>query len=201
MRSFLFLYPIRAYIDQELPAFNRQLILERLNAIINARYRQNGYQIYWLLFGAEHNPEEPDFALLEPRIKIHDADRVISAGLSLKRHRRRIYPSPKKILSRLDLASELVVGGFHQDDCVKRIARQAYNNGLKVFVDEDTTDQYFITLILWEFPPVVRTREQYATRLLWNLRSNRGTQPYWLAEVAIKNQRADRRKQPWLVQI
>src|SRR3989338_10455034 len=130
MRRFLFLYPIREYVDREVTDAHDDLsALERLNEIIDARYRQFGYQINWLLFSVGGRPNIPDLSLLDPRIKIHETDRIISAGLSRERHRKYIYPSCKKILVQLNPASELVVGGFHQTDCVDKIARAAHSNG------------------------------------------------------------------------
>lgn len=201
MKSFLFLYPIRAYIEQELPPHNQELIMKKFNEIIDARYRQKNFQIYWLIFGAEDDYEKPDLSLLDSRFKIHEDDQIISCGLSFKQHRRIIYPSPKKILAQLNSINELVIGGFHQADCVKKVASQAHKSGLKVFVDEDTTDQYFTYLSLWSFPPIVRTPQEYASSLRWNLLAMKGKVSPALADRAVKNQRSYRKRQPWLVQI
>lgn len=204
MKAFLFLYPIHEYIKEELHLPNKHLVMERFNEIIDKRYRQRNYQIYWLLFGLEGDPKKPDMALLDSRIKIHYVDQIISAGSSferLKRNRLRIYPSAKKILAKIDLTNGITIGGFHQSDCVRRVAKAAYRMGVSVFVDEDTTEQYFLSIKCgWGFPPSVRTREEYSASFLWNLLRFRETSRH-LADAAIKNQRVERKKSPWLVQI
>jgi len=51
MKKFLFLYPIREYIDRALgPLPNTDRVIKRLNRIIDIRYRQQGFHIYWLMF-------------------------------------------------------------------------------------------------------------------------------------------------------
>lgn len=57
-------------------------MITRFNKIIDARYRQKGYRVYWLLFGMEGNPGKPDTSMLDTRIKILKKDRIISLGVS-----------------------------------------------------------------------------------------------------------------------
>jgi len=202
VKRFLFLYPIREYIDREITDAPDDLFaLERFNEIIDARYRQCGYQINWLLFSVESRPNIPDLSLIDPRIRIHAKDRIISAGLSRERHRKYIYPSCKKILVQLNPASELVLGGFHQTDCVDKIARAAHHNGLVVIVDEDTTDQFFKTARLQRIPPVMRTREEYAIDFRALLESMDNVFSHEMTARAIQEHYAERGQKPWLVQI
>ena len=202
MKRFLFLYPIREYIDREATcASNRPHLLKRLNKIIDSRYRQSGYQINWLLFGTEGRPSIPDMSLIDPNISIYEADRIVSAGLSREKHRKYVYPSCKRILARLSPVSELVIGGFHQGDCVNRVARIAHRTGLAVAVDEDTTDQFFKTARLQRVPPITRTRKEYASSFLTLLESMRKLFSDEMVTRAIQEHRIERSQKPWLVQI
>ncbi|HLB32570.1 MAG TPA: hypothetical protein VJL27_03395 [Patescibacteria group bacterium] len=125
MKVFLFLYPILHYIKEETHGHPLKLkALKRLNAIIDTRYRQKGYRIFWLLFSVVRKPATPDLLLLDARIRIGKTDRVLSAGVSFERHcRRLVYPSPKSIIAQIQPVDQLVVGGFHQTDCVDKLAR------------------------------------------------------------------------------
>jgi len=202
MRKFLFLYPTREYIDREIAGTPDDLsVLKRLNAIIDARYRQTGYQVFWLLFGTESEPSTPDASLVDSRINIHETDRIITAGLSREKHRKYIYPSCKRILAQLNPISKLVIGGFHQSDCVDKIARAAHRDGLDVIVDEDTTDQFFRTTRLQYAPPIMRTREEYASGFLTLLESMSSLFSSEMVDRAIQEHRAERNLKPWLVQI
>lgn len=200
------MYPIKDYLESfAWRKCNRRTLIARLNKIINARYRQKGYLIYWLLFGTGGNPEKPDTSMLDTRIKILKKDRIISVGVSfndfegmLKRY---IYPDPEQILCQLEEEGELVLGGFHQECCVKEFASYVYRKGIGVSVDEDTTDQFFTLFDLEGLPPVIRTQEQYAASLLKTFQEGKNGIPRWMAEIAIKNQRDYRKNQPWLVQI
>lgn len=202
MKKFLFLYPIREYFNREVTDTPEDLLaLKRLSEIIDGRYRRLGYQVNWLMFGTENDPHIPDMSLVDLRINIHKTDRIISAGLSREKHRKYIYPSCKKILAQLNPVEELVIGGFHQSDCVDRIAHTANRNGLVVVVDEDTTDQFFKTARLQYMPPVLRTREEYALGFIALLEGIGSMFSREMVAWAIKEHRAERNQKPWLVQI
>lgn len=206
VKCFLFMYPTKDYIESLAQRkCNRRTLITRFNKIIDARYRKKNYLVYWLLFGMEDNPEKPDTSMLDTRIKILKKDRIISAGISFndfwERLKRGIYPDPEQILSQIEEISELVLGGFHQDCCVKEVASYVYRKGIKISVDEDTTDQFFILFDLSGLPPVIRTQEQYAASLLKTFQEGKNGIPNWMGGLAIENQRADRKNQPWLVQI
>lgn len=202
MKKFLFLYPIREYTDREIGnAAADAPVIRRFNEIIDVRYRRSGYQMNWLLFSAENDASLPDVSLLDPRILMRESDRIIPAGVSREQHRKFIYPSCGHILSHIKPVSELVIGGFHQIDCVDKIARAAHRDGIAVMVDEDTTDQFFKTTRRQGLPPVVRTREEYARGFLALLNSLVGGFSPEEVDRAIHEHRAERRDRPWLAQI
>jgi hypothetical protein len=202
MKRFLFLYPIREYMEREIRGVPGAVsALERLNAIIDRRYRRRGYQVHWLLFSQETKPDVPDLSLLDPRIAIHETDKIISAGVSRAEHRKFIYPSCKRILTKLGPVSELVLGGFHQTDCVDKVARAAHRGRVAVTVDEDTTNQFFETTRLQELPPVTRSRKKYASNFRAILQSMESMFSRKIMLRAIKEHRAERKCRPWLVQI
>lgn len=148
MKIFLFLYPIREYVDA---CLDQTFFLqngykpERFGRLIDARYRKRGYNIVWVLFSDQQDVTKPDLSQISEIFQIKQGDQIISCGVSFELHCSKwIYPDPKGILSHLpDGIEELAVGGFHQWDCVDKIARCAYDNGTPTRVDEDTTQFFF----------------------------------------------------------
>ena len=203
---FLFLYPISRYIEEETHGHILILkALKRLNDIIDTRYRKERYRIFWLLFSEERKPSTPDLSLLDTRIHISNTDKILSAGVSFERHcRRLVYPSLKSIIARIQPVDELVIGGFHQTDCVDKLAHAVHRQGISVRVDEDTTNQLFTTTMLDELPPIESTQKEYASRLTASLAriaaSNEGCDLLSL-DQSLRRHRATRKRRPWLTQI
>jgi len=148
---FLFLYPINRYFEtclvDCLGLFERaNNNFKRINDIIDARYREKGYSINWLMFSEEGDPESPDLSLLSSYLRIMKKDNLLVSGISFKEYIiQKKHPDPKIIFRQISKPRELVVGGFHQWDCVNKLARHAYLKGIPTLVDEDTTDMFFIT--------------------------------------------------------
>lgn len=161
MKIFLFLYPIKEYIESRQNRWPRgkPFPIERLWEIIDARYRENGFTVAWLLFGDGKNPSRPDFSHLYAPNIIQNGDIVLSCGITFERHTgEKTYPSAKKILAKLGRPiEELALGGFHQDDCVSRVARCAFEQGISTFIDDDTTEMLFCRIALGVKIPLVRT--------------------------------------------
>ncbi len=202
MKKFLFLYPIRKYIDRALgPPPNADKVIERLNRIIDIRYRQQGFHIYWLMFSTDGDREMPDLSIVDSRIRIVSQDQIIVCGISRERHRKYIFPSCKLILSKLQPLAELVIGGFHQAQCVNSVARAAYRRGTRVIVDEDTTDQFFKMATISDLPPVIRSRDEYASKFLAILEGMTSFSSQAMVNCAIREHRTERKRKPWLVQI
>ena len=137
---------------------------KRIDEIIQARYRDKGYEVYWLLFSAEHIMEEPNISRIKSDIfTVYPNDNVISAGVSFSLHVNcKVYPDAEYILSQLpDDIESLAIGGFHLDDCVDFLASVAHKKQINVKVDEDVTDFFFAITILCGLIPLIR--EKYPT--------------------------------------
>jgi hypothetical protein len=108
-----------------------------LNASIDARYRQQGYSVFFALL---------DGTNISDIIDVRPVDRIIYVGMDEKTHRTKgkdgkyPYPDQDYILNQLGTISKLRIGGFHMWDCVEKLARQAYKRNLDVLVDEDLTE-------------------------------------------------------------
>lgn len=185
MREFLFLYPIEPYVDG---AFSGQSSAEdysarvqRLNDTIQARYRQGGFNINWLMFtdGLEQ---------LASGVDVQESDRILTCGVSFKTHcAEKIYPDEESIINQLPKRiNQLIIAGFHLWDCVDKIAEAGHNSGIPTFVDEDLTELFFMAT-KGRIPLVRDIRKvdiQPDWRELWveYMRGRRESKP-WLARV------------------
>lgn len=138
MKVYLFLFPTRWYVETSMTFSTtftlRNLCVDRLNQIIDARYRQNDYQVYWVLFPGLDG--QPNGDLISEHIEIHSQDRLITSTID---------QLPGQIIKQLpDGIDRLVLGGFHQWDCVDKVAAAVYSSGINTFVDEDTTELFFV---------------------------------------------------------
>ena len=190
MKAFLFLYPIEKYFERSLK-MNRIAFMEdnnfpkRINEIIDARYRQKGYRINWLMFSTDYDSTKPDLFSVSKYIIINQEDNVLTAGISFIEEK--IYPDIDFILSQIPGLTELVLGGFHSSDCVEKIAKYVYRKGIQVIVDEDTTDLFFsITSLCGEIPLI---------------RNSLTLDDLGISEVYAEFVIEERSKKPWLVQI
>ncbi len=135
-KEFLFLYPIVEYFNAEsFIDYNARI----LNRCIDVRYRKKGFNINYAIFD---DCEVSDIVELQP------SDRIIKVGIDFSSHTQdMLYPSPDEILKQLNGGvKQLIIAGFHLWDCVTKLARKAYENGLNVMVDEDLTELFPIRL-------------------------------------------------------
>lgn len=156
MKAFLFLYPLVEYIEDCNKYLKKDV--NYLNEIIAARYRDTGYKVFWLAFSVPGaNKSIPD--RFSKKIFVAPTDEVISCGISWWDFQNdTLRPNQHYILDQLPAnLSKLVLGGFHQFDCVDLLASIAWKRKLDVFVDEDTTHMFFSRLSI----PLIRTE--------WNL--------------------------------
>lgn len=150
-KVFLYLYPIEEYTkcfihpDSCYEEYGIEKPFPVLNETIDERYRKNGYEIVYALY--------PDKQLFG--IDKRDTDKIIYTDISFdessyydehgkeKENFIPKYPSEDKLIEQLGDIEELIVGGYHFSDCVKRIAENAYQKGINTLVDMDLTDIFY----------------------------------------------------------
>lgn len=155
--QYLFLYPLRQYFEGLFgwrPGDANERSVKFLMRIINARYRDEGYDINWLVFGQDENLHEPNIGNIQKSVEVRVEDRLITAGIPYKDLP--VDIDPEFVLGQLPPHERLVVGGFHQDVCVEKIAASSYHRGIDTFVDEDTTHKGIERLLLNRRIPLVR---------------------------------------------
>lgn len=142
MNQFLYLYPIKEYLEYEidrhyyiLDPHSKEPFTEKyfsaLNEAISLRYREKGFEINWAVFS--------DRSVFE-RVHTEETDRIFPADVSFEAHTSEsLYPSEETLLDQIP-KGRLVVTGFHMWDCVERVARKAHKRGIEVLVDEDLTE-------------------------------------------------------------
>ncbi|MEK7202029.1 MAG: hypothetical protein AAB669_00640 [Patescibacteria group bacterium] len=225
MKVFLFLYPFREFFvhsngypdDPELA----DKVVEYFGQAIDARYRQRGYQVCWLLFRSEG--EGLDLVNLDRRVSIQPSDLLVDAGMTFSEHcpcrLRGVLPEdqwPKPIYADLPFVSsqlpgpieELWVGGFQISDCVEKLARFAYFRlGLKgsVHVDEDLTGMGVWPAKLHLCPRLIKrlkmTRDPFPlVRESWTYESTGWKDdPRWETDRLYVRLRRIRNLRPWLI--
>lgn len=164
MNTFLFLYPIKLYFSNlknmyDLILHKIEYDTNRINEIIDARYRQRNYRVVWLTFCSEDNTGEPDLSIMSKDIKIFEQDVIIASDISLNSFHDPVkskYPDSTSILKQIPDTTNLVLGGFHQWDCIDDIAKYAHNQGIHVIVDEDTTETFFLRATKYGTIPLIR---------------------------------------------
>ena len=151
-KVFLYLYPIKEFTNMFLLSDDKlynewgvERPLPILNETINKRYREQGYEIVYVLY-----PDKEMFG-----IEKQNGDKVIYTDITFdeasaydsngneKQNFIPKYPNEEKILEQLGYVDELVVGGYHAMDCVKRVAEVALQNGINTLVDLELTDLFF----------------------------------------------------------
>ena len=151
-KVFLYLYPIKEFTNMFLLSddslydkWNIERPLPILNKAIDERYRKKGYQIVYVLF--------PDRELYG--LEKMDEDKIIYTDISFsdfsaydefgnkKENFIPKYPSEELIIEQLGNIDELIVGGYHALDCVKRVGEVALQKEINTLVDLDLTDYFF----------------------------------------------------------
>lgn len=130
---------IKQEVLEEIRLEFRAVYGNMLNACIDARYRQKGFGINYVVFSG---------STVSDVIVLQEADRVIEAKLDFKTHTTKqkdgeyLYPDPDYVLDQFNGMQVLRIGGFHIWDCVEKFARRAHERGLDVLVDEDLTELF-----------------------------------------------------------
>lgn len=151
-KVFLYLYPIEEftkmflfYDDNLCEELGVEKPLSILNDTINKRYREKGYQIVYALYpdkeiyGIEKKDEDIIIHtdILFSEVSAYDENGNKKINFIPK------YPNERLLLEQLGSIDDLVVGGYHAMDCVKKVAEVALDLGIDTLVDLDMTDLFF----------------------------------------------------------
>jgi len=130
---------------RELPEIKEKYTLIYQN-LVSRRYPD--FQLVYIMFSEDGNPENPDMSQLWQGISIREQDIVGACGVSFKEHcGKKIYPDPERSISFCPCPiDKLIVVGFHFWDCVEKIAKHAHEQGIDVLVDDDLTEFFFSSI-------------------------------------------------------
>lgn len=151
-KIFLYLYPIKEYAsmflfhdDKLYDEWNIKRPLPILNECIQKRYRDNGYQVVFALY-----PDKEIFGIIPKEgDKIIYTDILFSENSAIDENGKKKkyfipkYPNEQLLIEQLGDVEELVIGGYHFADCVKRVGEIALAMGINTIVDLDLTDLFF----------------------------------------------------------
>lgn len=150
-KIFLYLYPIQEYnrsfefSEEYLYEIGRDNPYKVLNECIQKRYREKEYEIVYAIY-----PGKKIYG-----VKTLTTDKIIYTDVTFeqasgynhdgseKQDRNIKYPSEKYLIEQLGNFDEIVIGGFHFGDCVKRVAEYCYQSGFPTLIDLDLTDLFF----------------------------------------------------------
>lgn len=150
-KVFLYLYPIEEYQKMFMCSDNYYVThdLENpmivLNECIEKRYKDNGYEVI-----VANYPDKAVYGVSKSNI-----DRIINTNVTFKEasgyredgSEKPIeevkYPSEQYLLEQVGNVDEIIIGGFHLGDCVKRVAEHFHKNGINTMIDIELTDFLF----------------------------------------------------------
>lgn len=144
---FLYLYPIEEYINSVFPKTptEKDEALNKLNECIEKRYRNNNYEVVLALYPDSDIygiiPKSED-KIIYTDILFEDATSIDKNG-GKKLNFEPAYPSEELLINQLGKVDKLVVAGFHEEDCVKRVGEYALNFGIDTIVDLDLTEFFY----------------------------------------------------------
>ena len=151
-KVFLYLYPIKEFTNMFL--FHNDRLYDEwhvdrplpiLNDTIDKRYRQKGYQVVFALYPDRElygiEPENGD-RIIYTEIPFSEASAYDENGNEKKNYIPK-YPNERLLIEQLGDVDELIVGGYHAMDCVRRVAEIALQRGINTLVDLDLTDLFF----------------------------------------------------------
>lgn len=145
MKAFLYMYPIKTYVDFEMKQW-QHFKFERyendyINKVIDSKYRKNGYKVAYVCF--KNLEGSIDKEILSNLFQFKRSDLFINAEVTFDEMCSSVYPDEEKLISYLLPISELVVAGFHRESCVKRVADKAEVLGISSKIDRTLTEAYF----------------------------------------------------------
>lgn len=125
--------------------FENNNSLAILNECIQKRYREKGYQVIFVLYPDKSLYgiiPQPNDRIIYTDIKFTEASGIDENGKKKESFISK-YPSEKYLLEQLGNIDDLVVGGYHAQDCVRRVCEYALDCGINSIVDLDMTDFFF----------------------------------------------------------
>jgi len=157
-KSLIMMYPIKEFVDthpsyhninsvglyrweklfSDLLNLNRTAFRQRfrmLNRLRINQYRKAGFEVNWVYFGREEDKSVPDERTHSEIFTVFSQDKKISTGLAYVDLRNRIYPDSFELVRKSGNPEKLVVGGFHESDCVARLACVS-NSSTDIFLTE-----------------------------------------------------------------
>lgn len=151
-KIFLYLYPIKEYTsmflfhdDKLYDEWNVKRSLPILNECIQKRYRDNGYQVIYALY-----PDKNIFGIIPTEEdKVIYTDILFSENSAIDEYGKKKkdftpkYPNEQLLIEQLGDVEELIIGGYHFSDCVKRVGEMALTMGINTIIDLDLTDLFF----------------------------------------------------------
>ena len=150
-KIFLYLYPIQEYnrsfefSEEYLQQTKREKPYKVLNECIQKRYREKEYQIVYAIYPGKKiygvNTLTTD-KIIYTDVTFEQASGYNHDGIK-KQDKDIKYPSEKYLIEQLGYFDEIVIGGFHFGDCVKKVAEYCYQNEFPTLVDLDLTDLFF----------------------------------------------------------
>lgn len=133
------------FSDELYDKWNVKHPLPILNECIQKRYRDKGYQVVFALY-----PDKEIYGIVpKEEDKIIYTDILFSENSAYDENGKEKkdfvpkYPNEQLLINQLGSIEELVVGGYHYSDCVKRVGETALNMGINTLVDLDLTDLFF----------------------------------------------------------
>ena len=147
-KIFLYLYPIKEFANvfflgnKYYDANNFQRPFDVLNETIEKRYREKGYHVIYVLY-----PDKEIFGIIPKKddkvifTDITFKEATSSTGLTIEEEVK--YPNEQLLINQLGEVDELVIGGYHAQDCVKRVGEKALQNSINTLIDLDLTDLFF----------------------------------------------------------
>lgn len=151
-KVFLYLYPIEEYTkmflfhnDELYDKMNIKRPLPILNECMQKRYRDKGYQVVFVLYPDRNifgiTPQSQD-KIIYTDVTFDEASACYSDGTHKENFVPK-YPNEQFLLNQLGYVDELVIGGYHFSDCVKRVEEAAMDIGMNTTIDLDLTDLFF----------------------------------------------------------
>lgn len=132
-KKLLFLYPVKDFFLSGNQKYED--IINLMNEMINLRYRQKGYQINYLVF------LDREVAYFD----VYEEDKILKSNVELSpciNNKQDIpYTDNTLIQEQLGKVDELVVCGFHEVDCVRKVARHFTDLGIDTMVDIELTEK------------------------------------------------------------